>query len=326
MFHETRAKPIWFSLAASSSISTPWTERAPPVSLRLKAHIALIVCCFFWGVTFVVVKDALADISVFAYMAARFVLGALPMIWFYREDLRKLTREEAWAGIQIGLFMFSGYAFQTAGIVRTTPSKAAFITGVSVVLVPVFLAAFWRKQIGAWAWGGAAASFAGLYLLTVPKEGLADLNRGDLMVLACAVLYAFQIIYIARYSGKYSLGALSCLQVILAGVISTIAVPILNVTHWEPFFIRYTFAMEFGVIVTAIFTTALAYPLLVWGQRHTTATNTALILTFEPVFAAITSFVVLHERLGGRALTGAGLILAGICVAEWKGTIPSAGA
>ncbi len=127
------------------------------MSLRAKAHIALMTCCFFWGVTFVVVKDALADISVFAYMAARFVLGALPLIWFYREDLRKLTRDEAWAGIQVGLFMFGGYSFQTAGIARTTPSKAVFITGLSVVLVPVFLAVFWRKKIGAWGWGGAAA-------------------------------------------------------------------------------------------------------------------------------------------------------------------------
>jgi drug/metabolite transporter (DMT)-like permease len=296
------------------------------VSLRFKAHCALLVCSFFWGVTFVVVKDALADISVFAYMAARFVLGALPMIWVYREDLRRLTRDELWAGVQIGLFMFAGYAFQTAGIARTTPSKAAFITGLSVVLVPVFLAAFWRKKIGAWAWGGAAASFAGLYLLTVPRQGFAELNRGDLLVMGCAVLYALQIIFIARYTGKYSLGALSCLQVILAGVLSTIAVPILNVTRWEPLFVRFTFQMEFGVIVTAIFTTALAYPLLVWGQRHTTATNTALILTAEPVFAAITSYIVLHERLGGRPLAGALLILSGICIAEWKGTIPSAGA
>jgi drug/metabolite transporter (DMT)-like permease len=276
-------------------------------------------------VTFVVVKDALADISVFAYLSARFVLGALPMIWIYREDLRKLTRAEAWAGVHVGVFMAGGYAFQTAGIARTTPSKAAFITGVSVVLVPVFLAAFWRNRIGAWAWGGAAASFAGLYFLTVPKQGIADLNRGDLLVMVCAVLYALQIIFIARYTGRYSLGALSCLQVILAGALFTIAVPVFNVTRVEPFFVRYTFQMEFGVIVTAIFTTALAYPLLVWGQRHTTATNTALILTAEPVFAAITSYLVVHERLGARPLAGAVLILAGICIAEWKGTIPSAG-
>jgi drug/metabolite transporter (DMT)-like permease len=295
------------------------------MSLRFKAHCALLLCSFLWGVTFVVVKDALADISVFAYLAARFMLGALPMIWIYREDLRKLTRDELWAGLRVGLFMFGGYSFQTAGIARTTPSKAAFITGLSVVLVPVFLAAFWRRNIGAWAWGGAAASFVGLFLLTVPAQGLTDLNRGDLLVMGCAVLYAFQIIFIAGYTGKYSLGALSCLQVVLAGVLSTIAVPILNVTRLEHFFVRFTYQMEFGVIVTAIFTTSLAYPLLVWGQRHTTATNTALILTAEPVFAAITSFLVLHERLGGRPLAGAILILGGICIAEWKGTIPSAG-
>jgi drug/metabolite transporter (DMT)-like permease len=295
------------------------------MSLRFKAHCALLACCFFWGVTFVVVKDALIDISVFGYLAARFVLGALPMIWIYRKDLRRITREEAWAGIQVGLFMFGGYAFQTAGIARTTASKAAFITGISVVFVPIFLALFWRKKISVWAWGGAAASFVGLYFLTVPKQGLTDLNRGDLLVLGCAVLYAFQIIFIARYTGKYSLGALSCLQVILAGVLSSIAVPILNVTRWEPFFVRFTFRMEFGVLVTAIFTTALAYPLLVWGQRHTTATNTALILTGEPVFAAITSFIVLRERLGERALAGAVLILGGIIVGELKGATADAG-
>jgi drug/metabolite transporter (DMT)-like permease len=284
-----------------------------------------MACCFFWGVTFVVVKNALVDISVFGYMAARFILGGLPMIWFYRKDLRNLTRGEAWAGIQIGLFMFGGYSFQTAGIALTTPSKAAFITGVSVVLVPVFLALFWRWKISVWSWGGAAASAVGLYFLTVPKQGLTDLNRGDLMVMVCAVLYAFQIIFISRYTGKYSLGALSCMQVILAGVLSTVAVPILNVTRWEPFFVRYTFQMEFGVIVTAIFTTALAYPLLVWGQRHTTATNTALILTFEPVFAAITSYFVLHERLGARALSGALLILGGIVIGEIKGAAKEVG-
>ena len=296
------------------------------MSLRFKAHCALFTCSFLWGITFVVVKDALYDISVFGYLAARFLLGALPMIWIYRRDLRRLTGEEARAGLQVGLFMFGGYAFQTAGIALTTPSKAAFITGMSVVLVPVFLALFWRKKISFWAWGGAAGSFVGLYFLTAPDHGLADLNRGDLLVMVCAVLYACQIIFIDRYTGKYSLGALSCLQVLLAGVGSAIAIPILNATRWEPFFVRYTFRMEFGVIVTAIFTTALAYPLLVWAQRHTTATNTALILTCEPVFAAITSFIVLHERLGGRALAGAALILGGICVAEWKGAVPTGAA
>jgi len=101
--------------------------------------------------------------------------------------------------------------------------------------------------------------------------------------------------------------------------LSVLAVPILHVAGWEPLHVRFTSQMVTGVLVTAFITTSLAYPLLVWAQRHTTATNTALILAGEPVFAAITSYLMLHERLGARALAGAGLILAGILVAELMG-------
>ena len=295
------------------------------MSLKFRAHVALVVCSFLWGVTFVVVKNTLADISVFAYLSARFALGALPMAWIYRADLRKLSASEVRAGLVLGIFMFGGYAFQTAGIARTSPSKAAFITGFSVVLVPVFMALVWRRRITIWAWAGAFASLCGLYYLTVTKQGITDLNGGDMLVLACAVLYAFQIIFIARYSGEYSLGGLSFLQVVVTAGLSLTAVPLLSATHWEPLRFHLTSVMVFGVLVTAVFTTAIAYPLLVWGQRHTSATITALILASEPVFAAITSYFVLHERLGPRALVGAGLILAGILIGEVMGSGQTAG-
>ena len=297
------------------------------MTVRFKANCAVMAASLFWGVTFVVVKNTLADISVFAYIAVRFILGGLPMAWIYRSELRKLSRREFWGGLQVGAIMFGGYAFQTAGIARTTPSKAAFITGISVVLVPVFLALFWRRKISLWAWGGVLASFAGLYFLTVPRQGIHDLNRGDLLVLGCAVLYAFQIIYISRFSGEYSqagLAGLGFLQVATTAALSSIAVPLIAAAGWEPLRFHFTSNMVFGVLVTAIFTTALAYPLLVWGQRFITATNAALILATEPIYAAITSFVVIHERLGMRALIGAALILAGILLAELKGPVPVA--
>jgi drug/metabolite transporter (DMT)-like permease len=290
------------------------------VTLRFKAHLALLLCSLLWGVTFVVVKDALADSSVFAYMAARFILALPPMAWFYGAALRKLSASDFRAGVRIGILMFGGYAFQTAGIAKTTPSKAAFITGFSVVLVPVLMALVWRRRIGGWAWAGAFASFAGLYYLTVPREGIADLNRGDLLVMGCTLCYALQIIFIERYSGEHSVAGLSFLQVAVTAAFSFAAVPLVAAAHWEPFRFHLTPGLIFAVVVTAVFTTAIAYPLLVWGQSHTSATNTALILAAEPVFAAITSFIVLHERLGARALVGAGLILAGILVAELKGT------
>lgn len=291
------------------------------MSRRFQAHLGLVLCSFLWGATFVIVKDALADSSVFAYLAARFVLGALLLIPLYLPDLRKMSRPEFRAGALIGVFMFGGYAFQTAGIAYTTPSKAAFITGFSVVLVPVFLALFWRSRINAWAWTGAFASLAGLYLLTVPRQGITDLNRGDMLVLVCAVLYAIQIILIARYVSEHSMGVISFMQVAVTAVLSAGCVPLLQVTHWEPLRFHLTYILIFAVVITGVFTTAVAYPLLVWAQRHTSATNTALILTTEPVFAAATSFLVLREHLGTRALTGAGLILAGILVAELKGPV-----
>jgi drug/metabolite transporter (DMT)-like permease len=220
--------------------------------------------------------------------------------------------------------MFGGYAFQTAGIAETTPSKAAFITGFSVVLVPVLMAVLWRRRISVWAWIGACASLAGLYYLTVPREGIADLNRGDLLVTGCAFCYALQIIFIERYSAGHSLAGLSFLQVAVTAAFSVAGIPLLAATRLEPFRFHLTPELIFAVIVTAVFTTAITYPLLVWAQRHTSATNTALILASEPVFAAITSFIVLHERLGARGLTGAALILAGILVAELKGTVQAA--
>jgi drug/metabolite transporter (DMT)-like permease len=294
------------------------------VTLRSKANLSVLLCSLLWGVTFVVVKDALADASVFIYLAARFTLGALPMAWFYRADLLKLSGAEWRAGVWIGMLMFGGYAFQTAGIAETTPSKAAFITGFSVVLVPVFIALFWRRRISAWAWAGACASLAGLYFLTVPREGIADLNRGDLLVLLCAIFYAFQIIFISRHGAQHSLGGLSFLQVAVTAVLSLAAVPLLAAAHWERPRFHLTSELIFGVLVTAVFTTAIAYPLLVWAQRHTSATNTALILASEPVFAAVTSYIALRERLGARALVGAALILAGILVAELKGAVQAA--
>jgi drug/metabolite transporter (DMT)-like permease len=294
------------------------------VTLRSKANLGVLLCSFLWGVTFVVVKDALADASVFVYLAARFTLAALLMAWFYRADLRKLSGAEWRASAWIGALMFGGYAFQTAGIAETTPSKAAFITGFSVVLVPVFIALFWRRHISAWAWSGACASLAGLYFLTVPREGIADLNRGDLLVLACAVFYAFQIIFISNYGAQHSLGALSVLQVAVTAVLSLAALPLFAAAHWEQPRFHLTWELIFGVVTTAVFTTAIAYPLLVWAQRYTSATNTALILTSEPVFAAVTSYAVLHEHLGVRALAGAVLILAGILVAELKGSVQAA--
>jgi drug/metabolite transporter (DMT)-like permease len=294
------------------------------VNPRLRSDIALILCTLIWGATFVVVKGALEHASVLAFMAARFLLASVLMAVIFRADLRRLTRQEIIAGAQIGFFMFTGYAFQTAGLLHTTSSKAAFITGFSVVLVPVFMAIFWRRRINFWVWGGALGAFIGLYYLSLPREGLAGLGQGDLLVFVGAVLFALHIAFVGHYSPRHSVGALSFVQVATTAVLTLVALPFASLTHWDPFRMDWTPGLVIAVLITAVLATAVCFSVQVWAQQYTTAMHTAIIFSLEPVFAAITAYILTSERLNRRGLVGAGLILAGILLAELKGPTQAA--
>jgi drug/metabolite transporter (DMT)-like permease len=286
---------------------------------RLHADLALALCALIWGATFVVVKDALAFASVFSFNAMRFTLAAVVMGIVYFRAVRKSDSATFFAGSLIGVFMFGGYAFQTLGLKFTTPSKAAFITGASVVMVPVLLAIFWRRRVSAWVWAGAVAALFGLYFLTVPHAGFSALNIGDLLALGCAVMFAFHIILVARYSPRHSVAALSFLQVATTAVLTALCLPILSATRWEPPFVRWSPSLAAALLITAVGATALCFSLQVWAQQYTSPTHTAILLSLEPVFAALTSLIVVHERLGARVLAGAVLVFIGILLAELKG-------
>jgi len=288
------------------------------MSQRLRADLALLTCTLIWGATFVVIKGALADISVVAYLAIRFALAAVIMTAIYWRTVRMLTRQAVWAGAQVGFFMFSGYVFQVFGLRSTTPSKAAFITGISVVFVPVILAAFGRRRISVWIWLGATAALAGLYFLTVPSEGFAGLNRGDPIVFGCAVMFALHMIFISRGVEKHSVAAISFLQVATTAALSTLLLPITTATGWErPRFV-WTGYLVFAILATSIFCTVVCFSLQTWAQKRTSASRAALWLSLEPVFAAITSVSLGQEHIGLRMLSGAALIFGGILLSEWK--------
>jgi drug/metabolite transporter (DMT)-like permease len=290
---------------------------------RLRADLALGLCTLIWGATFVLVKDALADISVVVYIAVRFALAAVLMAIIFWRSLRHLHLKTVWAGAQIGVAMFSGYILQTAGLKITTPAKAAFITGMSVVLVPLLLAAFGRRRITVWMWAGAAAALAGLYLLTVPPEGLGALNRGDPIVFGCAVMFALHIILIGRHVGDHSLGALAFLQVATTAVLSTLAVPIVAMGGWEKPHLVLNGTVIAAVLVTSIGATVIGFSLQTWAQQHTSPSHTAILVSLEPVFAAVTSWLLAREHFGARTLFGAALILGAILVAELRGPAPT---
>jgi len=292
-------------------------------SKRVRADLALGLCALIWGSTFVVVKDALSDVSVVAYIAVRFSLAAAIMAILYWRSLRGLTLRTFWAGAQIGFFMFGGYMFQTAGLKFTTPSKAAFLTGSSVVLVPILLAVFGRRRTAGWVWAGAVVVFAGLYFLTVPPEGFGGLNRGDPIVFGCAIMFALHMIFIGRYVKNHSVGALSFLQVATTALLAALALPVVSAAGWEQPRLVWTGFLVFAVLLTSIGSTVIGFSLQTWAQRYASPSHTAILISLEPVFAAATSLILGRERLGARSLFGAALILAGILLAEMKAPSPA---
>ena len=283
-----------------------------PANQRAFADLALVFCSLLWGCTFVIVKNSLAHISVFLFLAVRFTLAAILMAAFRPRALRHLQKDELLAGAALGFFMFCGYAFQTAGLVYTTPAKSGFVTGSSVVLVPLLLGIFWAKRL-------TIAAAIGLYFLTVPVEGIAHLNRGDLLTFAAAAFYATHIILVGEYTREHGAAALSILQIAACAALAWIGTAGAHALSLER--ARFVFGWELllGISVCAIFATAAAFSIQLWAQQYTTSSHAAIIFTLEPVFAVITSYLVIGERLGARSIFGASLVLAGILIAEMLG-------
>jgi drug/metabolite transporter (DMT)-like permease len=286
---------------------------------RARADMALAFCSLLWGMTFVVVRGALEHISVFLFLAVRFSLAALLMALFRPSGLQNLKREELFAGFALGFFMFGGYAFQTAGLQYTTPAKSGFVTGSSVVLVPLLLGILWKRRVTGWVFGGTLAAVAGLYLLTVPGAGLSGLNHGDLLTLGAAGLYAVHIILVGDYTRRHSVAALSVLQVAACALLAWAATGAAAATAWQPLRFVWRWDLAAAIGICAVFATAIAFSLQLWAQQYTSSSHAAIIFTLEPVFAVVTSYLVIGERLSGRSMVGAIFVLAGILIAELLG-------
>lgn len=291
------------------------------MSRSLKAHILLVLVTFAWGVTFVVIKNALTDISPLLFNSIRMTLAALCLAVFYWKHIRGIDTAVLKYGLLTGAFLWAGYEFQTTGLKLTTPSKSGFLTGVSVVLVPVFLALFWKRKVNRWTAIGVASAFFGLILMTVPsgESALGDwgsVNFGDLLTLGCAVAFGFHIIFLGRATQKHSFQQIAVLQTTVAAVLMLATVPLVENVH-----VRWTPQLFWAIGVTGVICTAVAFSIQAWAQQFTPPTHTALIFALEPVFAWLTSYLVEGEKLGFRASFGALLILGGILLSELKGHV-----
>ena len=291
----------------------------PPVTVEarpstIKADLSLVFIACVWGATFVLVKTALNDVSTLLFLTLRFSLAAAALAIVFRRDLR-LTPELTYsikAGILAGFCLFSGYVLQTFGLKFTSASKAAFLTGLYIPLVPVLGALVYRKTPGASEVAGVIAAAIGMGLMTVQKDAL-RIGLGDLLVIGCAVAFAFHILVLGHFTKQANLGILSLTQIATGAVMG-------GLTCWwaEPARVRWTSNVWIALLVTSLLATALAFALQTWAQRHTSATRTALIFALEPVFAWATSYFLAGEVLSPRAMAGAALILGGLLIVELK--------
>lgn len=293
------------------------------MSRRLKAHLLLVLVTFIWGSTFVLIKAAVEyDVSPLVFNLVRMTFATAALALIFSSDVKAIRGRAFRSGALVGTWMWLGYEFQTTGIRRTTASKSAFITGLSVVLVPLFLAIFWKRRINPWSVAGVICAFVGLFLLTVPAgEGTVanwtSVNLGDVLTFACAISFAFQIIYLGRATEQHPVKQIAFLQIAVAAAWMAISVPFAPETPH----LYLSKIVIWAIVITGLFGTAAAFSIQAWAQQFTSPTHTALIFSLEPVFAWITSYVLLDERLGLRAGLGAVMILSGVLISEILGPV-----
>lgn len=300
------------------------------------AHLLMLAVVMLWGAMFVLIKVALAEISPQWFNAIRMMIAFACLALVYRRQWRQLTREAWLFGAAAGGSLTIGYVFQTQGLVYTTATNSAFITALVVVIVPILATIPGLRPPGAgvpqWpAWAGALVALLGVALLTIPahahwtslfKAGGQE-GVGNLLTLFCAVGFSLYVVALAHASGRANFEQLILLQIGFAMVFLTIGALIMEpprvaslallVAPGGP--LRQLF-VPISLLVTGVLATAVAFGVQTWAQQVIPAANIAVILTLEPVFAWLTAFVVLKEKLEIRRGAGAILVLCGILAAE----------
>lgn len=280
---------------------------------QMKADLALLLVTVIWGSSFVLTKNVLDYLPTFNFLAIRFIIAAvISGIIFYKNMLRT-DRHTLKYGVLIGAILFAAYGFQTVGLNYTTASKSGFITGFSVVIVPLFSALLLKLKPHREAVAGVILAMVGLGFLTLNAS--LSLNVGDFYTLIAALMFAMHIITVGKYTVKVDSIAMAVIQIAVVGILSLffslgIERPIIpkDINVWS------------AILILAMLATSGAYIIQNAMQKFTSPTHTALIYTGEPVFSALFAYLLLGERLTVQGILGSLLILSGMLVSEldWK--------
>lgn len=272
------------------------------------ALVALIAVTVVWGVTFVQVKDAVEVYPLFAFLAVRYAIATGVLGIAGAPRLRSLGRSGLAAGAFLGALLGLGIGLQTAGLERTTVSSTGFITGLYVVLTPLFGLVLFRSRAGLQVWLGVVLSVTGLAMLSGVHVGS---TTGDALVLASTSAQALQIVMVERYANRYDAIALTLVEMAtccLGFLVIAVALGDLSMPHgWT---------VWGALVVTGVFASALAYLIQVWAQRRLSAARIALVFSLETVFAGLFGYWLSGDRLGLLGWGGCAAILAAIALAE----------
>lgn len=261
---------------------------------------ALLAVSASWGLAFVIMKDPIEKQNVNSFLATRFVLAVLVMIAIRPKVLSQITREMLIKGFFAGLFLGSGYIFQTFGLKLVGAAITGFVTGLYVVATPLIAWIFLRHRITVYTWLCVALATIGLALLSLNGW---EVGAGELLVLVSAIAFAAHIVALGQWSNGLDAYAMTVVQLatcaLLTGAISLgqgYKAPV-NLSGWAV------------VIYTAIFSTAVAFVIQTWSQAHISSTKVAVILTMEVVFAALFALIFTDETLNFQKMIGGILIL-----------------
>jgi drug/metabolite transporter (DMT)-like permease len=270
----------------------------------MAADLLLVMVSAIWGATFFLIRDAVATVPPLWFVALRFLLAALLLLGFRRAP-RLLWRKAVWAGV----WLFLGYALQTFGLSDTTPDRAAFITSLSVLLVPLGEWLVWHRRPTSRLFVAVLLAIVGLWFLLNPAGGI---SVGDVLVLLSAVGFAGQILATHGVPAADGLG-FTAIELATVAFLAMLGLPWSPPPHFTP--VAWV-ALGF----TAVFATALAVGIQTWAQTRTSPTHAALIFTLEPWFAAVASALFAHETLGRTAALGGVLTFTALVLAEWRGS------
>jgi drug/metabolite transporter (DMT)-like permease len=276
------------------------------------AELMLASVTLFWGATFPIVKDAISEMPVMAFLWVRFAMASILLAAMAgRKGFATLDRRGWRLGILLGTLLFASYAFQTFGLERTSSANAGFLTGLGVVWVPLMAGPLLKKPAAFGSKIGVALALVGLFLLTWHTPW--TINFGDLLVVICSVFVALHILGLDAFTKGYDGRALTFVQIATMAVLGCVGSLIFEPTSWPQV---WTDSLIFAFIITSVFATAYAFWAMTTFQNRTTPTRAALIYTLEPVFAAIFSIWLAGDRLTAIGWSGGALIVAGMIFAE----------